>query len=139
KNIHCLIVGRGDDEDYLKGLASGMPNVHFLGFRSDILDIVKEVDLNISSARSEPFGLSILEAMHLGVQVVCTKTEGAKFLLEHDQARLIENESHDAIALMLDKWEFTAPPTPNYLLDRFDRNQTVRAIREAYLSILNRI
>ncbi|KAB2673907.1 glycosyltransferase [Brucella tritici] len=138
KNIHCLIVGRGDDEDYLRRLASDMPNVHFLGFRPDVLNIVKEVDLNISSARSEPFGLSILEAMHLGVQVVCTKSEGAKFLLEHDPARLIENESPDAIASMLDEWNFTTPPKPIYSLDRFDRDKTVHATREAYRSILER-
>src|SRR5262249_32675922 len=48
------------------------------------------LDLFISPARSEPFGLSIVEAMAAGVPVIATVSEGAREIIaDQETGRLV--------------------------------------------------
>ncbi|OZB42336.1 MAG: hypothetical protein B7X50_04515 [Alishewanella sp. 34-51-39] len=53
-------------------------------------------DCFVSAARTEPFGLVFLEAMHAGLPIVATATEGAKYLrpLFNNELVGIDNAAH---------------------------------------------
>jgi glycosyltransferase involved in cell wall biosynthesis len=56
--------------------------VHLLGWVDNVPRFLSALDLLISPSRSEPFGLSIVEAMACGVPVIATRSEGAREILE---------------------------------------------------------
>lgn len=72
RDDHALIIAGSGDEAYrqeLDELASHLgisENVRFLGFRADVYDLIKAMDVFVLSSTAEPFGLALLEAMHLG-------------------------------------------------------------------------
>jgi glycosyltransferase involved in cell wall biosynthesis len=52
------------------------------GWRDDIAETLSSLSLFVSAARSEPFGLAIVEAMAAGLPVVATASEGASEIIE---------------------------------------------------------
>lgn len=83
-HIHFLIVG-GDTKEkgtcwkdlealcYDLGIAS---NVHYLGRRNDVADILSVIDITVQSSLSEGFSNTILESMAAGKPVVATNVGG---------------------------------------------------------------
>ncbi len=74
---HFLIVGDGPERDRLVRLAKELAidrNVHFLGFRRELGDILAAVDIDTLSSKPEQETLSVaaIEAMSAGVPIVCT-------------------------------------------------------------------
>lgn len=73
--------------DYLKaeieprlGRLHGM--ISMLGWVDNVQEILKTADLLVSSARDEPFGRTIIEAMGVGVPVVATRSGGPEEIIE---------------------------------------------------------
>jgi len=77
-----VLIGNGDDEytAELKTVASASEwPVHFLGFRSDVLDMYPQMDiLVLPSLNFESFGMVIVEAMRASVPVICSDFGGMK-------------------------------------------------------------
>jgi len=74
-----VIVGQDDGEykNVLVDLAKALDledRVAFLGFRHDIPEIVKELDIVLVPSLAEPFGRTTIEAMAAGKPVVSTNT-----------------------------------------------------------------
>lgn len=86
-NAHHLVIGEGQAE-YLRGLHEQVHRmglagrVHFLGCRSDVLELLSCVDVVVSAATLEPFGRTLVEAMVLGVPVVATRSGGPEEIVE---------------------------------------------------------
>jgi glycosyltransferase involved in cell wall biosynthesis len=73
--------------------------VKLIGWVDDVRNLLSTLDLFVSPARSEPFGLSIVEAMAAGVPVVATASEGAREIIEDNQTgRLVPVEDSEAMA-----------------------------------------
>jgi L-malate glycosyltransferase len=73
--------------------------IKLIGWVDDVASLLSTLDLFVSSARSEPFGLSIVEAMAAGVPVVATASEGAREIIEDDQTgRLVPVGDVEAMA-----------------------------------------
>jgi glycosyltransferase involved in cell wall biosynthesis len=61
----------------------------FLGFRSDVNDILKELDVFVLASTSEGMPLSILEAMASGKAIVATRCGGIPEVVDHGQTGLL--------------------------------------------------
>jgi len=97
--LQLILVGKGPAESQLKEMASKIPNVHFLGWRNDIPQILRASDLFILPSLREAFGLSVLEAMASGVTAIATNNGGTVDIIQDGiTGYLISPSSSDAIA-----------------------------------------
>ena len=98
--VHGLIVGEAlfTDEDHryakeLQSLAVELrvaDRIRFTGFRTDILPLLRSVDLVVHCSTSpEPFGRVIVEAMLAGRPVIAAKAGGALEILTDNQTGLL--------------------------------------------------
>ena len=97
------------------------------GWRDDTPAMLSSLTLFVSAARSEPFGLAIVEAMAAGLPIVATASEGALEIIENGvSGKLVPADDPEALA-----------KTINELLDdplecsRLSRNAQ-RAARERF-------
>lgn len=90
EDVRLLIVGEGDERPRLEGLAGSDRRIVFAGYQEQLSPWYEAMDVYVSAARYEPFGLTILEAMAHGCRLVCTRTEGpSEFLQDSDRRGLV--------------------------------------------------
>lgn len=69
------------------------------GWRDDMPAALSSLTLFVSAARSEPFGLAIVEAMAAGLPVIATASEGALEIIEDGATgKLVPIDDADALA-----------------------------------------
>lgn len=91
-NTHFLIVGEGTEERKLKDYAqksAAAANIHFLGRRTDIPDVLAATDISALTSDYEGFSNIVLEAMCAGIPVAATSYKGHDEILVHEQNALI--------------------------------------------------
>lgn len=84
-HLHYLICGIGDQEYVLKEQARNLKienNVHFLGYRSDIPQLLQASDIFIMPSLREGLSRSLMEAMAMGLPCIVSKIRGNTDLLE---------------------------------------------------------
>lgn len=77
--IHYLMCGKGCMHDKLVTLVKrlGMEkNVHFLGYRKDVVDICSQADLYVMPSFREGLPVSSLEAMYCGLPLITSNIRG---------------------------------------------------------------
>lgn len=83
--LQYLICGKGPEEDSLKALAERLGvagQIHFLGFRSDIKELLAAADIFLFTTRQEGLPRSMMEAMASGLPCVASRIRGNTDLLE---------------------------------------------------------
>ncbi len=86
--LHYFICGKGPEEDKLKGLTESLGvtgQIHFLGFRSDIRELLAASDIFLFTTKQEGLPRSMMEAMAAGLPVVCSKIRGNTDLIQDGQ------------------------------------------------------
>lgn len=69
------------------------------GWRDDIPAVLSSLTVFVSAARSEPFGLAIVEAMAAGLPVIATASEGATEIIEDGHnGKLVPADNPEALA-----------------------------------------
>lgn len=77
QNIHYVIAGEGDQKEVLEELAKALGvNLHLLGYRSDVNELMKMSDVYILPSFREGLNVSIMEALSSGLPVICSKIRG---------------------------------------------------------------
>ncbi|MEQ1274401.1 glycosyltransferase [Acinetobacter ursingii] len=92
---NLVIVGEGEDKDYLQKLASHSNNpdrIHFWGYDTDIAKHYKYADVFILSSIHEGFGLVLVEAMNAKLPVISTNCPyGPEEILDYGKYGKIVN------------------------------------------------
>ena len=99
-----LIVGTGELEPSLKTLAQelDLKRVRFLGFRSDINNVLRGLDLFTLTSHLEGLGSSLMDAMYCSLPVVATRAGGMpELIIEGETGLLAEVRDHTGIAKAL--------------------------------------
>jgi len=84
-NTYYIICGQGPLKDYLAGLATKLnisDKTFFLGYRSDILEIMKVSDIFIHPSFREGLPVSLMEAMASGLPCIASKIRGNADLIK---------------------------------------------------------
>jgi glycosyltransferase involved in cell wall biosynthesis len=92
-DLHLVVAGSTKNSPYPQ-LAEKLDisnRVHFLGYRRDMSDLMKSVDLFVFPSRYEPFGLVLLEAMSSGIPVITAQTAGGAELVTPECGFVLSN------------------------------------------------
>ena len=97
-NAHFFIIGAGKLKKELQTMVHKLQLnevVSFTGFRSDIADILPELNLLLFPSQTEGLGTTILDAMAAGVPVVATEVGGIPEIITHDTDGLLAEVGDD--------------------------------------------
>jgi glycosyltransferase involved in cell wall biosynthesis len=96
--LKFVVVGeasRGENEytQRIKNLAEELQlqNVTFLGYRSDVPEIISAMDIFIFPSHAEAFGIALIEAMAMGKASVCSSTDGVMDIAVDGEANYMFN------------------------------------------------
>ena len=102
KNFHYLLCGTGPLKEELYQLAHKLniqEQVHFLDYRNDIVDLLSYSDCFIFPSKQEGLPLALMEAMSVGLPVICSDIRGNHDLvLEKTNGLLISNQNVEEYA-----------------------------------------
>lgn len=97
---HLVIAGHGPEEGRLHDLNA--ENVHILGLRKDIPEILRAIDVFALASLNEGISNTILEAMACGLPVVSTNVGGTPELIRHgENGFLVPLRDYDGLAAYL--------------------------------------
>lgn len=106
-DIHYIICGKGDQLENLKNLAKEQGvqnNIHFLGYRMDVLDICSQSDLFVFSSHREGLPIAPLEAMYCGLPLITSNIRGlVDYMKEGKTGYLIDPDDVNSFALKIRK------------------------------------
>jgi len=101
KHAVFWIAGKGPERQELEAIAVKLgigENVHFLGRRSDVADLLEACDLLVVPSRQEGLGVAALEAMACARPVLATSVGGLAEAVVHEQTGLlVASEDVDAL------------------------------------------
>ncbi|MGI6195861.1 MAG: glycosyltransferase family 4 protein [Eubacteriales bacterium] len=105
--LHYAICGKGPELENLTKLAQecGVSDrVHFLGFRTDIKDLLKAADVFLFTSLQEGLPRSTMEAMASGLPIACSRIRGNTDLIDEGKGGvLFDPENAEECAVSLDK------------------------------------
>ncbi|ASS96090.1 glycosyltransferase family 4 protein [Peribacillus simplex] len=84
-NIKLLLAGEGDLSDKYKQMVNNLglsDNIHLLGYRNDVKDLLLMSDIAVSSSRQEGLPVNIMEAMATGLPLIVTDCRGNRDLVK---------------------------------------------------------
>jgi glycosyltransferase involved in cell wall biosynthesis len=95
--LHLAVVGETDDSPYPRmsqeiGVAD---QVHFMGYRSDVPDLMRAADLFVFPSRYEACSLVLLEAMASGLPIITAQTAGGAELIGDDFGYVLQNPNDE--------------------------------------------
>lgn len=95
-NIHLLLPGKDELNGYYQNMTKEKhleKNIHFLGFRKDIPQLMKISDVAVSSSLREGLPVNVLEAFACGLPVVALNCRGMSDLIMNDSFGYIINNN----------------------------------------------
>lgn len=84
--VHYILCGKGDQLDNLKRLTIELhleKQVHFLGYRKDVVDICSQADVYVMPSLREGLPVASLEAMYCGLPLVTSNIRGLVDVMEN--------------------------------------------------------
>ncbi len=125
--------------DLVRDLGIGN-RVHFLGYRTDMVNVYRALDVAVNAARREAFGMVVVEPMACGKPVVGTRAGGIPEIIRHgENGYLFPPGDHEAMAGLLgplleddDLRETMGRRARETVLDRFTIARQTRSMETVY-------
>lgn len=143
--VHFLIIGTGELEQKLRDLSKqlGVENeVHFLGYHSDIQNLISQVDLVVLSSLWEGLPLTPIEAFSVGKTVVATAVDGTVEIVEDGKnGFLVEPRKPEQIAEKV-IWMIEHPHEKKRMEQEaqkgYEQNFSMERLSKAYIDFYER-
>lgn len=138
-DVKLWIVGSGPDELKLQQLAQSLQikNIEFLGFRTDVADILSMTDIFVNPSHYDSVPTTVLEAGCLGTRVVATNVGDVPYILGDEYPYLYEVNSltllKNHLIQIIDKSDFRADDLKRRIHQKF--NWDINS--KKYLNILS--
>lgn len=87
-NAKLMLIGPEHDDGELRRLVESkdlQKDILFLGWRSDVPQLLHLADVYVASSKSEGLGLNLIEAMACDIPVVATRNRGHLEIVKHEQ------------------------------------------------------
>lgn len=143
KDAQLTIVGDGPEQQYLVGLVKNLniaDQVIFAGRvdRSSIPKLLNSADVYISASKVETFGVSIIEALAIGLPVIAYNSGGPALSVNSGNGILLENDEQKDFVNAFAKMEqiFTGLDSEMIrkdCLNRFGEKAIVQQLEKIYL------
>lgn len=139
-SAHLVIAGEGELEGGLHELASelGLTRIHWLGFRTDLVGVMKSSDLFVMSSDSEGICSVLIQARRAGLPIVATDVDGIPEVVE-DGVQGVLVSPRDPARFAAAIVETLAPPQLAHFrgeaplnMDRFSTEHMVESYRRLY-------
>ena len=91
-NLHYFICGQGPDEEKLVSLADELgikEQIHFLGYRTDIKELLQAADIFLFTTLQEGLARSLMEAMASGLPCIASRIRGNTDLLNDSNGGIL--------------------------------------------------
>lgn len=106
-NLHCIICGTGSEEKKLKQLCEDLnieDRIHFLGFRKDVVQLMKASDIFLFTTYQEGLARALMEAMACGTVSIVSEIRGNTDLIENGfNGYLINPYDYNSVTNILNK------------------------------------
>ena len=147
KHVQLIIIGKGKLEGELKSLTIQLgveKQVHFLGYRTDVLEIIKQCSAFVLPSHIEGLPGVILEAMYERCPVVAYDVGGVGEVVKNELTgillRMDDEESFAKailnILLNTDHNEMMKDAAYQLVTKEFDNREIAKRFREVYDSVL---
>jgi glycosyltransferase involved in cell wall biosynthesis len=148
-DVHLALIGIGPDEKRLRRQVAGLDlihNVHFCGFRQDMVDCYNSIDLVVQASYTEGMPNVVIEALAMGVPVIATNAGGTnEILTDGVSGRLVPPGKVECLSYALS--EFLKHPDFFLIMaengrrivhDGFDSANRTEKIKKIYMQLLTR-
>jgi glycosyltransferase involved in cell wall biosynthesis len=139
------VVGDGPDLESVKALSAQLgvfDFMEFLGRRSDVPELLMQMDVLVIPSRMEAFGLVGVEALAMGTRVAAFGVPGLTEVLEDcPEVRIVTPGDVKALACaVLDLWQTYGKQrgieTRRYIADRFDAHRMTDELEHCYMTCM---
>ena len=138
-HIHLLLPGTDELEGYYQKISTEKKlsdNIHFLGYRTDIPNLMKISDIAVSSSLREGLPVNILESLSNKIPVVALNCRGMNDLIENGVNGYIVN----SIDEFVDKVEFYITNKITSQENRFDIEKfKIESIKKQLTKVYNEL
>ena len=145
-DVHLLLAGDGGDARELESLAHKLGvagRVRFLGWRTDMADLMATADLLVCPSRIEPLGNVVIEAWARNLPVVATAAAGPAWLIEDGADGLLAPVDDPALlAEAITRLAFDRELAPRLVAAgrrRFEADFTEAAVVARFLDLFERV
>lgn len=141
-NIHLLLVGKDSYNGFYQNIVKekNLKNIHFLGFRKDIPQLLSISNISLSSSLREGLPVNIIEAMYMGLPVVANNCRGMSDLIENDKnGFLIKNSNLNKFMKSIESIYFNKIDLNKISLNNKEKssNYLIDKVLDEYIKIYN--
>lgn len=146
RNVQISIIGEGvyhaEIEKEIRELSIGSHvNLHGAASKNEVVQYLKNSDAFVLPSRSENFPVSILEALAIGIPVICTDVGGVKECVNETNGILVPVDDVDALSEALifmyeNIRKFKSLQIREDCVKRFSENVIASKILQIYNSLL---
>ncbi len=133
--VHLLLPGQDELNGKYQRQAEELgveKNVHFLGRRDDIPQLLKISDLAVSSSKREGLPVNILEAVFSKKYTVATECRGVKDILKNQENGIVTNNYNFTNEIKKMYYHKINNSSANYKLNIFTQKQILPIISNIY-------